>query len=215
MFLSPASFLCTLWASVHTCIYCIWFKLEPLFLANLEILAVIISVKFWLPISNVWIKLAGSSNAELHYSGVSESLPNHWVSSQPLAVLCSGGSGQHSCPGGAMFCSWLCYSNVCSSSEILSKKSFSPLLGFWGDAACSSQVCLGEVTVLCEAPALDRLCFKHGLAQSCWEVAATLIPTNLTELFVSPCLLFYTTLKPLWLVSVLTSAPVLIFTILF
>lgn len=73
------------------------------------------------------------------------------MSSQPSAVLCSGGSGQHSCPGGARFCSWLCYSNVCSSSEIfLSKKSFSSLLGFWGDAACSSQVCHGEVTVLCE-----------------------------------------------------------------
>lgn len=33
------------------------------------------------------------------------------------------------------------------------KKSFSLLLGFWGYATCSSQVCHGEVIILCECRA--------------------------------------------------------------
>lgn len=82
------------------------------------------------------------------------------------------------------------------------KKSFSPLLACWGDATCSSQVCLGKVTILCECraaggetPALGRLCLKHWFAQSCWEAAATLVTTDLAKLFVSPSLSFYTTIR--------------------
>lgn len=161
----------------------------------------IISVKFWVPISNVWIKLAG--RAEL--------LRVLWVSSQRSAVLCSGSSGQHSCAGGSMFCPQpLLQQHLFFFWDFLEQKNPSaPLLGFWGDATCSSQVCLGEVTISCggEAPALGSLCLKRWLAQSYWEVAATLVTTSLTKLFFSPCLSFCTTIKPLWY----QSSPVQVF----
>lgn len=100
----------------------------------------------------------------------------------------------------------LSYCNICS---------FSPLRAFWGYATCSSQVCLGEVTISCEcraddgkAPALGRLCLKHWFAQSCWEVAAALVTTNLAKLFVSPSYLF---IQPLSLSDWYQSSPVHVF----
>lgn len=205
MFLNPASFLCTLWASAHTCIYCIWFNLEPLFLANLKILAVIINAKFWVPVSSVWIKLSVSSNAELHYSGVSESLPSH---QQCCALVVQGSTAVLVEPCSALGSAAAMSVPLLRSSW--AKKILLPLAGLLGRCYLFLpgvprggynfvwvQGCWGE------APALGRLCLKHWLAQSFWEVAAI----DLTKLFVSPCPPFYTTIKPLWLVSVLTSAP--------